>query len=382
MRILNVVSILCANEGGGNAERTVQLTRAIISAGESCAVITLNIGDWQARREQLSKAKLVVLPCFNRRYNIPVPLWPIISEEVRQADIIHIVGFWSVLGAWIFLSAKIYGIPCVVSPTGALSIFGRSKSSKLIFNWIIGRRLVSKAAGWIAVTKSELPDFRKYGVPIEQVEIIPNGIVEADYLFSDEELLPFRGRLPSGPYILFMGRLNPIKGPDLLLEAFIRVHHEFPSISLVFAGPDQGMRVHLELRAKACDITDKVFFLGFVGGLEKVAAYRSAIISVVPSRSEAMSIVAVEAGICGIPVLITDQCGLSDLSEVNQCLVVSASEEGLAMGLRLALSDLTILKAWGIKWQLLVRERFLWKDMAARLIILFEGIINSKRSKT
>ncbi len=379
MRILNVVSVLAAKEGGGNAERTVQLSRAVCSRGESCTVITLDIGDWQARREQLGNATLVVLPCLNERYQLPIPLWTRIVEQVRQADVIHFMGYWSLLVVLVSLAAKRCGVPCIVSPAGALPIYGRSKFRKLIFNWMIGRRFVSKAAGWIAVTKSELPDFGKYGVPMEQVAIIPNGIVEADYVCSDEDQVRLRDRLPCGNFILFMGRLNPIKGPDLLLEAYIRVHYEFPSVSLVYAGPDEGMRASLEVRAKACGILDKVFFLGFVGGVEKVATYRAATMLVVPSRMEAMSIVAVEAGVCGISVLITDQCGLSDLSEVNTGLVVPASEEGLAAGLRLALSDLDRLRVWGKKWQSLVRERFLWRDLAIRFKDYFEKIISSKR---
>lgn len=379
MRILNVVSVLAAKEGGGNAERTVQLSRAISLRAESCKIITLDIGNWQARREQLGNAALMVLPCLNERYQLPIPLWARVVEQVRQADVIHFIGYWSSLAVLVSLAAKRCGVPCIVSPAGALSIYGRSKFKKLIYNWIIGRRFVGKAAGWIAVTKSELPDFGRYEVPIEQVAIIPNGIVEADYVCSDEDLVRLRDRLPFGSFILFMGRLNPIKGPDLLLEAYIRVHHKFPGVNLVYAGPDEGMRASLELRAKECGISDKVCFLGFVGGVEKVAIYRAATMLVVPSRMEAMSIVAVEAGICGISVLITDQCGLSDLSEVNAGLVVNASEESLAAGLKLALSDLDRLRVWGEEWQSLVRERFLWRDLASRFKDYFEQIISSKR---
>jgi glycosyltransferase involved in cell wall biosynthesis len=320
-----------------------------------------------------------VLPCLSERYQLPVPLWHRIVEQVRQADVIHFMGYWSLLAVLVSLAAKRCGVPCIVSAAGAPPIYGRSKFRKLIFNWMIGRNFVGKAAGWIAITKSERTDFGKYGVPIERVAVIPNGIVEADYVCSDEDQACLKGRLPSGQFILFMGRLNPIKGPDLLLEAFIRVQHDFPSVSLVFAGPDEGMRTHLEIRAKECGILEKVFFLGFVGGIEKVAAYRAATMLVVPSRMEAMSIVAVEAGICGISVLITDQCGLNDLSEVNAGLVVPASEEGLAAGLRSALSDLDRLQAWGIKWQSLVRERFLWRDLAIRFKDYFEQIISSRR---
>ncbi len=375
MKILNVVSVLAAKEGGGNAERTVQLSRAVCSRGESCTVITLDIGDWQARSAQLGDATLVVLPCLSERYNLPIPLWTRIIEQVRQADVIHFMGYWSLFAVLVSFAAKRCDVPYIVSPAGALPIYGRSKFRKIIFNWMFGRRFLTKAAGWIAVTKSELQCFGKYGVPIEQVEIIPNGIVEDDYVCSHEDQVRFRNRLPRGNFILFIGRLNKIKGPDLLLEAYIKVYREFPSVSLVYAGPDEGMRASLEARVKACGIMDKVFFLGFVDGVEKIATYRAATMLVVPSRMEAMSIVAVEAGVCGIPVLVTDQCSLSYLADVDAGLVVPASEEGLARGLKLALSDLDRLRVWGTQWQSLVRENFLWRDLAIRFINCCEHII-------
>ena len=363
MKVLNVVSILSAREGGGNAERTSQLSRAVISAGDSCSIITLDIGDWKAREEQLKNTTLIVLPCLSERHQLPFPSWSKIVEQVHRADIIHFMGYWSPLSILVSLAAKRYGVPFLISPAGALPFFGRSKFRKQIFNFMIGRRYVSQASGWIAITKSELPDFKEYGVPIEQVAVIPNGIFEDDFFCNEEYQSQFTKSLPRDCFILFMGRLNPIKGPDLLLEAFNLINHKFKGVNLLFVGQDEGMRASLEMRAKVLGIVNKVFFLDFLDGLKKVATYRAAVLLVVPSRSEAMSLVAIEAGICGVPVLITDQCGLHDLSEVNPVLVVSASVEGLAVGLGLALSNPVRLKAWGEKWQLLVRDRFLWSNL-------------------
>jgi glycosyltransferase involved in cell wall biosynthesis len=375
MHVLTVVSIAAAREGAGNAERAVQLARALEQWGMQSTLLTLDIGNWQSREELRGNANLEVLPCLNERFHLPVPLWGRISKLVSRSDIIHCVGYWSPLAILVSLAAKIHGIPYIVSPAGALPLFGRSKCRKALFNWMVGKRFVRKAAGWIAVTKSELPDFMNYGVPAEHIAIIPNGVVEAEYAFCDESFSLLEKRLPSYPFILFMGRLNPIKGPDLLLEAFVRFHHDYPNVSLVFAGPDEGMKISLEQRAAACGLTEKIRFIGFVGGAEKTAVYHAATVLVVPSRMEAMSIVAVEAGICGKPVLMTDQCGLNDPAEINPGLVVQASVEGLADGLRLAFTDLDRLTAWGNKWQSLVRERFLWRNQALKLKEYIEQIV-------
>jgi glycosyltransferase involved in cell wall biosynthesis len=379
MRVLNVASIISAREGGGVAERTVQLTRSLMETGETCAVLTLDIGDPQAQRPFLGGADLIVLPCLNKRFQVPQLQWEKVLELVRQADVIHLVGYWSLLGVIVTRAALKAGVPYVFCPAGALPLFGRSQALKKLFNLLVGYRLVGRASGWVAVTASELPDFETYGVEREKVQVIPNGVVEADFVRSEGVSLRDAKNIGSGPIILFMGRLNLIKGPDLLLEAFIYIAAEFPDVRLVFAGPDEGLLTPLEQRARKAGVSDRVHFVGFLGLQEKLAAYYASSLLVVPSRSEAMSLVAVEGGMCGIPVLMTNQCGLDDVSEIEPGLVVAPTAEALATGLRTALADFGRLRTWGISWRNMIRERFLWRDLGKRFADFLRTVINQER---
>jgi glycosyltransferase involved in cell wall biosynthesis len=378
MRILNVVSVLSAHEGGGNAERTTQLSRALSTTGADCIVLTLDIGDPEARRGQLGEAGLVVLPCLNKRFQVPCPASARLSELVRNVDVIHLMGYWSLLGVAVARAAEREGVPYVLSPAGALPLFGRSRLLKRLFNLVVGQRLVRQAAGWVAVTATELPDFQRYGVAPDRVIVVPNGVVESDFCYGPN-LANEKKCVPDGQFVLFMGRLNSIKGPDLLLEAFIRVANEYPDVQLVFAGPDEGLGELLRTRVVEAGLESRILFLGFVSGRKKAAIYRAASLVVVPSRLEAMSIVAVEAGICGAPVLMTDQCGLDDIREVDPALVVSVSVDALASGLCTALRDPIVLKTKGEAWQTIVRNRFLWADIGARLRFFLETIALQKR---
>jgi glycosyltransferase involved in cell wall biosynthesis len=362
MRVLNVVSVLSSREGGGNAERTVQLSRALSKSGESCTVLTLDIGDPSLRLCQLGGARLVLISCINKRFQIPSFERSTILKLVRSSDVIHLMGYWSLLGVMVARAAEREGVPYVISPAGALSLFGRSRWLKNFFNFCLGERLLNRAAGWIAVTASELPEFKRYGIDPSKVVVIPNGVNAFDFDDGPSELA-LALSLPRGPFILFMGRLNSIKGPDLLLEAFIILSRQFHNIELVFAGPDEGLADFLRERAKSVGLANRVHQVGFVSGHTKTLMYRAATLLVVPSRSEAMSIVAVEAGFCGTPVLMTDQCGLNAIREVTPSLIVPVSVDSLADGLRMAFSDLAKLACWGIAWQSIVRDRFLWTDI-------------------
>lgn len=380
MRVLNVVSVLSAREGGGNAERTVQLSKALAETGVKCTVLTLEIGNPAARICHLGGANLALVSCLNSRFQVPLGGWRLIQDLVRQSDVIHLMGYWSILGAMVSIAARRAGVPYVVSPAGALPLFGRSRWLKRIFNRIVGRQLIRKAAGWIAITKAERMDFIPYGIPPSEIEVLPNGVNESDFRMSVSSRLDDR-EVPSGTLILFMGRLNPIKGPDLLLDAFTMVAAEFPDARLVFAGPDEGLGETLVQEAEMHGLCNRVHFLGFVSGAEKSAVYRAASLLVVPSRYEAMSIVAVEGGICGIPVLMTNQCGLDELAEIDAGLIVPATAAGLARGLQLALSDRQRLKEWGRQWETLVRGRYSWTDLTLGLRGYLQKIVAEERAK-
>jgi glycosyltransferase involved in cell wall biosynthesis len=120
-----------------------------------------------------------------------------------------------------------------------------------------------------------------------------------------------------------------------------------------------------------------VHFVGYVDGEEKLAAYRSAQLLVIPSRQEAMSIVVLEAGISGTPVLITDQCGFNDVAIVNGGIVVSASVESIQKGLIEILKDAEKLRSMGRNLKKYVEDKFTWKKAVERYLQLYCKILES-----
>jgi glycosyltransferase involved in cell wall biosynthesis len=183
------------------------------------------------------------------------------------------------------------------------------------------------------------------------------------------------------PVILFMGRLNPIKGPDLLLQAFAQVRDRLPEYQLVFAGPDGGMLSQLQTTVASHGLVDRVHFLGHVDGSVKSTAYRFAKLLVVPSRQEAMSIVALEAGICSTPVLLTDKCGFSEIREVDPRLEVPATADALAEGLVQLLSDASVLAGIAPRWRHLVESRYAWEALVPSYLKLYKEVIDRGRSR-
>ena len=377
MQILNVNSSMGLQVGGGTAERTFNMSRFLARAGARCTVLTLDLGLDAARVAALAPAKIVGLPYLWRRFYVPRVSWRRIKKLVNNADVIHLMGHWGILNAVVYFAVRRAGKPYVVCPAGALPLFGRSRWLKRLYNLVIGNAIVKNADAIIAVTTAEFPHFQSYGVPSSRFIVIPNGVCKEDFSVFDKASLLNRG-VPDAPIILFMGRLNPIKGPDLLLEAFAQISDRFRGYHLVFAGPDGGMLSQLRTAAAGHRLEENVHFLGHVDGDLKSALYRFAKLLVVPSRQEAMSIVALEAGICGTPVLLTDQCGFSEIREVNPRLEVSATADALADGMLQLLSDPSLLAGIASSWQHSVESRYAWDTLASVYLKLYKKVLTKR----
>jgi glycosyltransferase involved in cell wall biosynthesis len=375
MRILNVNSSLDFKAGGGTAERTFQMSRFLAKEGIKCTVLAIDTGLDESRIQALKPAEVVSIPLLWRRFYVPRISWKTIRTLVDDADVIHLMGHWGVLNALVYIAIRRARKPYVVCPAGALPLFGRSVGLKRFYNFIIGRAIIQNAAAWIAVTAGEFPHFESYGIPASKVVVIPNGVNEEDFPVAERETFLKRYSLPDVPMILFMGRLNPIKGPDLLLQAFIQARHQFADFHLVFAGPDGGMLPELMRSVERAGISEYVHFLGYVSGDDKSAAYHYATLLVVPSRQEAMSIVALEAGICGTPVLLTDQCGFSDIRLVDSRLEVPATVNGIAEGLSGLLVDAAVLARVAPAWKDFVRRRYAWSAIVPEYLELYKSIV-------
>lgn len=379
MRVLNVNASIDLQSGGGTAERTFQMSRFLAKQGVQCTVLTLDIGLDKARVAALEPANAVILPCLWQRFYVPRLDLKTIRRAVDEADFVHLMGHWSVLNALVYLAIRLAGKPYAVCPAGALPLFGRSGWLKRIYNLLVGNAIIRNASAWIAVTSGEFPHFEAYGIPSSRVTVIPNGVSEEDFPVTDIPAFLKRRGLPDAPMILFMGRLNPIKGPDLLLQAFIQARSRLPGFHLVFAGPDGGMLALLNEIVEREGVTEYVHFLGYVSGEDKSAAYRSAKLLVVPSRQEAMSIVALEAGICGTPVLLTDQCGFSDVCLLDARLEVPATVAGLAEGLTNLLSDPEVLEKVTPVWRDFVAKRYAWNVIVSSYLTLYSGILGQRK---
>jgi len=111
--------------------------------------------------------------------------------------------------------------------------------------------------------------------------------------------------------LLFMGRLHPKKGCDLLLEAFAATMANDPEWRLVFAGPDAfNWQKTLVARAQASGIADRIVWTGMLRDTMKWSALAAAEVFALPSHQENFGIAVAESLACGVPVLISREVNI------------------------------------------------------------------------
>ncbi len=377
MKILNVIENVDEKTGGGAAERARQITLNLLNIGHDVKILTTDVHLSYSQNQSLSALKVEALRCIFKRFYVPFPSLFRINKLVSEADLIQLFSHWTILNAIVFFIIRINKKPYVVTPLGALPIFGRSSFIKKIYNIFLGKRLINKANRCFIATEGEIDALVSYGVDLNKIKHLPNGINEEDYKIETDQSFRERLNIGDNQYILFVGRLNPIKAPDMLLEAFIKISKEYTDINLVLIGPDEGMLDNLRKVAYENLDNNRVHFLGYVSKSDKAALLKSSLFLTVPSHQEAMSIVVLEAGISGRPALITDQCGFDEVQEVGGGLVVKADTESISQGLSHMLINKSILDDMGKKLQQKVKKDYLWSESTKEHVKIFSEMINS-----
>lgn len=308
------------------------------------------------------------------RFQVPTIASLRLARLVRDTDIIHILGYWNLLSIVTSRLAERYVRPYVFCAAGEFARLEKPRPIDRVFHKCFGQRMLKSASLFLAITPLEQTQIiSRFGKRENSVVVIPNGV---EYPNKKQNISRFP--LPES-FILFLGRLSFVKGPDLLLEAFARIAANYPSVNLVIAGPDFGMLRDLKEMVHAQGLKTRVLFPGHLSDVQKYSAYHQSLFLVVPSRAEAMSLVALEAAIAGTPVLLTDQCGFDEIETVGGGKVVPATIEGVMIGLHSMLERRIHLHKDGERLKTFVSQHYTWPKIVARLREHLNAIIMTCR---
>ncbi len=303
---------------------------------------------------------------------------------VAASDGVHIHGLWEQSSASAAAAARREGKPYVVSAHGMLEPWAlRNKRwKKRVYSALVERSVVQGAACLHALTRAEAVNYREYGAK-GAIAIIPNG-VRIPGEVSPEIFLAAHPQLRGKRLVLFLGRLHPKKGVDLLVDAWGELAGSWPEAHLVLAGPDEdGTRAKLEEQIATRGLRESVSFTGMLSGAIKWSALAAASCFTLPSHSEGLSMGVLEAMGMGLPVLVTEGCHMPEVLETGAGWQTRpmAGELATALGTFLCNSD-GVNRAMGERGRRLVEERYSWESVGARMADLYSWLLGAPRPES
>jgi len=389
MKVGHVVPILLpsAPGWGGAAKAATDLAKALACRGLDISVFTVGAA---------CKKGYVFQDCRLRVQSFPEGLgmigrwWPSYAPALAEAlsaqtpshDLVHIHEIWHYPSYAAYRAAKRAKKPYVITIHGQLAPWAlRHKGmKKKIYANLIQKRILNNAAMLHAVTEKEAEQIRALGVS-SSVTVVPNGVDQAEFekLPPRAEMERLYPELEGKRIVLFLGRIHPVKGLDILGRGFGQIAKDREDVRLVIAGPDnEGYRYDVERLFRKLDVFEKTIFTGMLSREETLVALSRADIVVVPSYSEVRSIVALEAMICGLPLVITSQCQFPEAAEVNAGIVIEPDPNQLAEALAMLLDDAQLRQEMGANGRRLVMERYTWDKIADQMLRLYNGVLEAR----
>ena len=261
--------------------------------------------------------------------------------------------------------------PFIVAPHGMLDPWAINHSGfkKRVAGYLYENSSLRRAACIRALCESEASSIRAYGLR-NPICVIPNGIDLPDPKAVHEA--PWKEHYPRKNILLYLGRLHPKKNLAPLLRAWAAVQRESKRAEewkLVIAGWDQnGYETELRRLVSYLCLLDSVLFIGPQFGQAKAAAYHRADAFVLPSLSEGLPMVALEAWANQLPVLITPECNLPEGFEARAAIHIDPATNSIAQGLKALFSmEHSERKQMGSRGQKLVGERFSWPKIGDQM---------------
>ena len=136
------------------------------------------------------------------------------------------------------------------------------------------------------------------------------------------------------PLVLFLGRLHPKKGLELLIQSFADAAPPEAVLAIVGVG-DTNFEQKLRRNAAACGLEDRVKFVGFLQGRDRIAAYVDSTVFVLPSYSENFANTVIESLAAGTPVIVSDQVNLhNEIASAKVGSVVPTNQGALSAEIR------------------------------------------------
>jgi glycosyltransferase involved in cell wall biosynthesis len=355
VRVVHVVPHI-NEEASGPSYSVPRLCQSLAANGHDIELMCL------AAKNEVAGVRISTFKQWNllRRFAISSTFPNAIRNRGGIVDIVHNHSLWAMPNVVTGLVVPGSKARLVTSPRGTLSrwAMARSRRVKQVI-WPLQRRVLFAADLLHATSDEEYLDIRRAGLRTP-VAIIANGV---DLPPAADDMR--RGGLRT---LLYLGRVHPVKGIDLLLAAWGELQGRHPGWRLVIAGRGEPTHVHATQQLAERLALERVEFTGPVYGAAKSETYRAADLFVLPSHTENFGMVVAEALTYGVPAIVSRNAPWQGLV-ANDCgWWTENSKDALSEVLHEAMSlDAHVLKEMGHRGREWMRNEFSWESIGRKM---------------
>ncbi|MEG4312323.1 MULTISPECIES: hormogonium polysaccharide biosynthesis glycosyltransferase HpsP [unclassified Microcoleus] len=390
MRILQIIPSISLVYGGPS-QMVLGLSAALASRGIDVTIITTDsngdIGQIPLdvplnEPIQQNGYQIIYFRCYPwRRYKFSLSLLQWLNENARQFDLAHIHALFSPVTTFAATIARYHKLPYIMRPCGMLDPADLQKKKRLkqIYAAVLERPNLAGAATIHFTSKEEAKISERFGLgstgkmPVPRDLVIPLGVTAG--------LFPKRLRESEVPIILFMSRIEPKKGLDLLipaLESILALGIEFHFILAGSNPQDAEYETQIKVQIQNSSLAKYTTITGFVSGDLKVELLTKADLFVLPSYYENFGIAVAEAMTAGVPVAISDRIHIAEDIQQAEAGWVGPLEVGaIANSIKSALLNPQERQRRGLKGQEYARKHYNWEAIAQQTIDAYQQILSS-----
>lgn len=386
MKVLQIVPSISLIYGGPS-QMVIGLSSALIKQGVEVTVVTTNsngdVGqpplDVPLNQPLMENGyQIIYFPCSPfRRYKFSLDLVNWLVKEANYYDIAHIHALFSPVSTAAATVCRFKKLPYLLRPLGTLDPADLRKKQQLkkLYAALLERPNLAGSAGVHFTSQQECQVSERFGIQTQDY-VVPLGV-------NFPQSLPEKGKIahqlgiPSQvPLIVFMSRIDPKKGLDLLLPALLTLLEKGLDFHFVLAGSnpqDPTYENQIKQQIEGSVLAKHTTITGFVAGETKLGLLQDADLLVLPSYYENFGIAVAEAMALGTPVVISDQVHIWEaVKKAAAGWVTPCQVDALTETLQTALENPVERKQRGDQAKQLVVEQYSWDAIAQQMITVYQ----------
>jgi glycosyltransferase involved in cell wall biosynthesis len=326
--------------------------------------------------------QIIYFRCYPwRRYKFSFSLLQWLNENARLFDLAHIHALFSPVTTVAATIARYHKLPYIMRPCGMLDPADLQKKKRLkqIYATLLERPNLAGAAAIHFTSKEEAKISERFGLdctakmPVPRDLVIPLGVTAG--------LFPKRLRESQVPIILFMSRIEPKKGLDLLIPALESILVSGIEFHFILAGSnpqDAGYETQINVQIHNSSLAKYTTITGFVSGDLKAELLTKADLFVLPSYYENFGIAVAEAMAAGVPVVISDRIHIAEDIQQAEAGWVGPLEVGaIANSIKSALLNPQERQRRGLNGKEYAKKHYNWEAIAQQTIDAYQQILSS-----